>query len=133
MKILETGTLSNVTGAVFGSGVSTAPIELSRDNLSPTLGFWFSIAGDTGRTGGSIAVVAKGCYQKGGTTYAVESTELVKSGTSVSGKSANGSYWVMKDIVAPWMRLEAVASKSGSTQHGTGTTYSCVVRYAICQ
>ncbi len=132
MKILETGTLSSVTGAVIGSGVSSVPIDLSIGRSYSKLGIWLSIEGDLGRTGGSVAVVAKGCYSRSGATYAVETTELVKSGTSVSGQSGNGSYWAMKDLVAPFMRLEAVVSKSGSTQHGSGTTNACKVRYAVC-
>jgi len=132
MRLLQTGTLSSVTGAVVGSGVSSPAIDLSMPRPDPSLGIWLSIEGDTGRTGGSVAVVAKGCYRKSGVTYAIESTELIKSGTSVSGESSNGSYLIMKDLVSPFMKLEAVASKAGVTNHGTGVTNACNVRYAVC-
>ena len=130
MKILSTGTLSSVTGAVIGSGVSSAPIDLTIGPILP-LGIWISIQGDLGRTGGSVAVIAKGCYIKSGVTFAGESTNIVKSGTSKSGICSNGSYFVMKNIVASFMKLEAVASKAGVTNHGSSTTNTCSVKWAL--
>ena len=134
MKILESGILSNVTGAALGSGVSSAPIDLSLDRPSDYIGVWLSIEGDLGRTGGSVGVVAKGCYQKSGTTFTSDTTGqyLIKSGTSVSGFFGNGSKTKYFAFPFPWMRLEAFASKAGVTNHGSGTTNSCVCRYAVC-
>lgn len=133
MKIQSTGTLSGITGAVWGSGVSSTPIALNMRRDMTDLYAWISIEGDLGRTGGSVCVFIKGCYSKGGVTYASENNVfLVKSGTSVSGPHSNGSYLAKFQCVMPYIKIEALASKSGSTQHGSGTTTNCSVKYAIC-
>ncbi len=132
MKTLSTGTLSSVTGAELVSGVSSPPIDISNRNNN-NLSAWFSIEGDTGRTGGSIAVFWKGCYAKSAATYAMSVTGqyFIKSGTSVTGEFVNGTYLKNIETSMPFIRIAAVASASGSTQHGTGTTNSTAVKYAI--
>jgi len=134
MRILKTGTLSGVTGATFTSAVSSATIALTKDDVNVDNAYaWVSIEGDTGRTGGSVAVFWKGCYQRTGVTYAMPATGqyFVKSGTSVTGQLANGTYMRQFVLGMPYFKVCAVASASGSTQHGTGTTNSIIVRYAI--
>jgi len=132
MKVLAIGTLSSVTGASFGSGVSSSPIALFMErNLSDAY-LWASIEGDTGRTGGSICIFWKGCYSKSGVTYASPNNEfLIKGGTSVAGAFGNGSYLVKFQPGMPFIRIEAIVSKSGSTQHGTGTTNTVNVKWGI--
>lgn len=131
--LIQTGTLSSVTGAAFGSGVSTSPIYLAGiDWNTSDCYLWASIEGDSGRTGGSVAVFWKGSYQKSGVTYAMENNVfLIKSGTSVSGTLLNGSYLKKFSPVMPFIQIEAVLSKSGSTQHGSGTTNTQLVRWAL--
>ena len=135
MKILETGILSGVTGSALGSGVSTTPIDLSMGREYAQLGIWLSIEGDTGRTGGSVAVIAKGSYSKSGVTYTSETTGqyLVKSGTSVTGFFSDGSYLRHLTWPFPWLKLEGFASKAGVTNHGSSVTNSCVIRWCVCQ
>lgn len=132
MKVFETGSLASVTGAVFGSGVSSPPIAIGSilNRISDAYA-WIRITGDFGRTGGSVTVFWKGAYEKDGTYTKVEDEWLVKSGTSVSGDIGNGSYLVKFQPGMPFVKLEAVCSKSGSTQHGSGTTNTSGVSWAI--
>ena len=132
MKVLATGTLSSVTGASFGSGVSTSPIDMHMSrNLSDTY-LWASIEGDTGRSDTSLCVFWKGCYTKSGVTYASPNNEfLIKGGTSVAGAFGNGTYLVKFQPGMPFIKLEAIASTAGSTQHGTGVTNTANVKWAI--
>ena len=134
MMVLINGVLSSVTGGLFISGVSTPPIDLSKDKLDLSNACaWISVEGDLGRSGGSVAVFWLGCYAKGGVTFAMQNTGqyFVKSGTSVSGQFANGSYLKKFLPGMPFIRLGAVASKSGSTQHGSSTTNTCSVKWAV--
>ena len=146
MKVLSTGILTGVTGAVFASGVSSPPIDMSQSGRNTPAGIWVSIEGDTGRTGGSVAVFWKASYQKSGVSYGcldptnvtvyVKDTSnyqyVVKSGTSKTGFFGNGCYTRVFDIPFPWLRLQAVASKAGVTNHGSSVTNSCVIKYAVC-
>jgi len=141
MKVLATGTITGVTGAIFSAGVSSAPIDLSMERNYETVGVWASIQGDLGRTGGSIALYWAGSHQKSGSTFASPSEDsvtslngkyIVKSGTSISGHLANGSYVRNLTIPFPWLRLQAVASKAGVTNHGSGTTSDLTIKWAVC-
>lgn len=130
MKLLATGILSNVSGGYYYSGVSSPVIDASQRE-SNTLSAWLSIEGDLGRTGGSVAVFVKGAYQKSGVTYALpENSFLVKGGSSISNE--NGCYLCNFTTDAPFIRLGATASGSGSTIHGSATTNNAQVRYAVC-
>lgn len=134
MHILNTGVLTGVTGAAIASGTSSAPIDISF-RKEPTFGCWLSVEGDTGRTGGSVAVYLMGNYSRSGGTWAIKTATpmyLVKSGTSITGPASNGCYIrPVTQFHFPFIKVAAVASKSGSTQHGTGTTNALQVRYAI--
>jgi len=131
--LIEVGTLSGITGATPGSGVSSAIVNLINAKRDISEAYFFaSVEGDSGRTGGSVAVYWKGCYTRTGVTYAMEDDVfLVKSGTSVSGPQSNGAYLKKFNPVMPFIKLEASVSKSGSTQHGTGTTNTFSVRWAL--
>ena len=141
MKVLASGTLTGVTGAAWASGVSTPPIDLSISREYSQAGIWLSVEGDLGRTGGSIAVIWKASYSKG-VTYTCPvvlsaitdvGQFLIKSGTSKTGFFGDGGYTRNLVIPFPFIRLQAVASKAGVTNHGTGTTNSCIIRWAVCQ
>ncbi len=134
MRVLELGTLSSVSGAILSSTVSSVPIALTRDDLNSSNAFmWLSIEGDTGRTGGSVAVFWKGCYAKSGATYAMPTTGqyFVKSGTSISGQLSDGSYLKAFDVGMPFVRVCAVASKAGSTMQGTSATNTTSVKWVL--
>jgi len=133
MRVLETGTLSSVTGGIISSAVSSAAISISQDNLiTDTAMLWLSIEGDTGRTGGSVCVFWKGHYERTGTSYAtLADPYLLKSGTSVGGNVANGTYLRTITPGMPYIRIGALASKSGSTQHGTSATNTTSVKWAL--
>ena len=148
MRVLATGTMTGVTGqAAIGDfcSVHTESIDLSMDKVSSMVGIWASVEGDLGRTGGSVTVIWEGCYTKSGVTYAcLDDTNFttyaqdmpsypfaVKGGTSKAGFHSNGSYRRTVEAPFPWMRLGAMASKAGVTNHGTGTTNSCIIRWAI--
>ncbi|MBW8001756.1 MAG: hypothetical protein FVQ80_07000 [Planctomycetes bacterium] len=132
MKVLSFGTLSDVTGGALVSGVSTSPINIS-NRQTPNLGIWVSVEGDTGRTGGSVAVFTRYHYQKSGSSYALSATPafIVKSGTSISGDVSTGMYYREVISSAPWMKVAAVSSKSGSTQHGSGVSTTLAVKWAV--
>lgn len=141
MKILKTGTLSGITTAAFGSGVSTPPIDISNlGGVQRTVGCWLSIEGDLGRTGSSLSVCWKGAPQKGGVTYtsflrrdlsSVTGNMLVNSGTSKTGVLSDGSYLKSFTPIMPFIKLEAFASKEAGG-YGAGVTNNISVRYAIC-
>ena len=132
MKVLSFGTLSDVTGGTLLSGVSSVPINCSNRQNS-NLGIWVSVEGDTGRTGGSVAVFTRCHYQKSGASYALSATPayIVQSGTSTSGDVSAGTYYREVLLSAPWMKVGAVASKAGVTNHGTGTTNTTSVKWAV--
>lgn len=142
MQILNSGFLSSVTGAEWTNGVSTVPIDISKRNRSDgSLTIWSRVTGDTGRTGGSVALFWKAGTSKQHSYYGVSnvgtdtthaySPWLIKNGTTVSGVLNDGVY--LKNIIchAPWLRLQATASGAGSTQHGTAATNTVGVAYCI--
>lgn len=146
MKVLALGTITGVTGGTFASGVSSPPIDISAERRSAPVGIWCSIEGDLGRTGGSVAVFWKASPSRSGTSYAcldptnvtvyVKDTTnyqyVVKSGTSKTGFFENGCYTRVLECPFPWIRLQAVASKAGATNHGSATTNTCTVKYGVC-
>jgi len=142
MKILESGTLSGITGSAWGSGVSSPPINLTNEREYGNVGIWASVQGDAGRTGGSVAVICRGSYSKSSVTYAVSNIPsdqnefgayALKAGTSVSGFTGDGTALRRISFPFPWLRLEGIVAKSGSTQHGSSTTNSLTVKWAVCQ
>lgn len=133
MRVLSIGTLSTVTTAAYGSGVSTPPIDLSRIDWPNNLGIWLSLEGDLGRTGASVSVIARSSYSKAGVTWPIYSAKtgvtepyLIKSGTSKTGFEGNGAYLVSLPAIMPFLKLEAIASG------GAGTTNNMKVMYAVC-
>ena len=118
MKILQSGSLSGVTGLAWGSGVSTPPIDISNERNIGSVDVWLQLTGDMGHSNSSASVIWKASYQKGG-TYVSGSTGqyLVKSGTSKTGFLSNGSY--LKSILTtmPFLRIEARVSKAGTTNN----------------
>lgn len=133
MKILETGTLSNVTLAAYGSGVSTPPIDLTAINHPNNIAISLSLEGDLGRTGSSVSVIARHCHSRAGVTWpvfagvltsGVTKALLVNSGTSKTGFLGDGSYIVSMPALMPWLRLEAISG-------GAGVTNNMSVRYAV--
>ena len=132
MQILKSGTITGVTGAIFSSGVSTAIIDINgRNRGDGKLQVLAKISGDLGRTGGSVALFWKTGVSRAGEYMAPENPYILKSGTSKGGFFSNGSYVTTITCYSDIMRLQAVASKAGSTQHGSATTNSCIVDWSI--
>lgn len=140
MKILKIGQLgqaiagSGVTGLTFGSGTSTPPIDLT--NLTPAdrLGIWLSIEGDFGKSGCSVAAIWKGSYCRSGATYAaflrgdqsgITGNYLIKSARTTGGFFSNGSYIKVIKPCMPWIKLEAIQKRAGTTNAG-------IIKWAIC-
>ena len=133
MRILQQGVLSNVTGGTILSTVSSSSIAIHQDNLLLNNAMlWASIEGDTGRTGGSVAVFWKGHYERAGTSYAtLANPEILKSGTSTGGGASNGTYLRAFTPGMPFIRLGALVSAAGSTQHGSAATSSTLIKWAL--
>lgn len=134
MQLIKTGQLSGVTGLNFTSGVSTPPIFVGQDGRQPYLGFALTVYGDPGWTGGSVAVVVKASASKGGSYHEAKAIPtglrtglytryILKSGTSTSSIFGTGHTYTTMHMVAPWIRLHAIAFKSATTKT-TGVTYS---------
>ena len=133
MRILEQGTLAGVTGGTILSAVSSSPIAIHQDNLLLNNAMlWASVEGDTGRTGGSVAVFWKGSPERAGTSYATTANpEILKSGTSIGGGTSNGIYLRTFTPGMPFIRLGALVSAAGSTQHGSAATNTTSVKWAV--
>lgn len=133
MRVLQSGTLSDVTGGALISAVSSTPIVISQDNLKlENAMMWLSVEGDTGRTGGSVAVFWKGHYERTGASYTtLADPEILKSGTSIGGGVSSGTYLRAFTLAMPCVRVCAMASGAGSTQHGTSATNTTSVKWAL--
>jgi hypothetical protein len=140
MKILSIGQLgtaiagSGVTGLTFGSGTSTPPIDLTGISSADRIGVWLSVEGDFGKSGCSVAVIWKGSYNRSGATYTaflrgdqsgVTGNYLIKSSRTTGGFFANGSFLKVIRPCMPWIRLEAIQKRAGTTNAG-------IIKYAVC-
>ena len=133
MRVMQTGTLSGITGGTLLSAVSSPPIALSQDNLrTDNAMMWMSVEGDTGRTGGSVGVFWKGHFSRSGASFAtIASPFIIRGGTSISGGTSNGLYLRALSPGVPFIRIAALATGAGSTQHGTSATSAISVKWAL--
>ena len=140
MKVLKTGQLgtviagSGVTGQTFGSGTSTPPIDLSAVGSNDRVGVWLSVEGDFGVSGASVAAIWKGSYSRSGATYTAflrgnqsgsTGNYLIKSAKTTGGFFANGSYMKVIEPCMPWIKIEAIQKRAGTTNAG-------IIKYAVC-
>ena len=123
MKVLKTGTLgsavsgSGVTGVSFGNGTATPPIDLSAMGSQNRVGVWLSLEGSLGNSGGSLSAIWKGSPSRSGDTYTafLRGDYLVKDARTTGGFFANGSYLKVLEPCMPWIKLEAIVSRAGTT------------------
>ena len=133
MKVLKTGQLgtavagSGVTGLTFGSGTSTPPIDLTNIGSSERIGIWLSVEGDFGVSGASVAAIWKGSYTRSGATYTAflrgdqsgsTGNYLIKAAKTTGGFFANGSYMKTIQPCMPWIKIEAIQKRAGTTNAG---------------
>jgi hypothetical protein len=140
MRVLATGVLgqavagSGATGLTFGSGTSTPPINLTNIGPADRVGIWLSMEGELGTSGGSLAAIWKGCYQKSGVTYTaflrgdqsgLTGNYLIKKARTTGGFFADGTYLKVIQPCMPWIRLETVVKRASVTNQ-------CILRWAVC-
>lgn len=147
MKVLVTGQLgsavagSGVSGNTWTSGVSTAPIDLTRIDQGERVGIWLLLTGNPGLTTASFAVIWKGSYNKeagnfgtfkqptvaSGVTgnYLIKSAQVTGNATFAPSTVSGLPYLITIQPCVPFIRLQAI-------QTGVGTTNATILKWAVC-